>query len=198
VKAAFERLNLAGKDARSFGAARVAAIGPATADALREYGILADAMPDEYRAEGVLDTLFEAGVKAGDRILIPRAREAREILPETLRERGVAVDLVCAYETHRPDGSRTKELLDKLRDGAIDAISFASSSTVKNFMALLAEACPREEALALLEGVKLASIGPITSQTILEEGLSVAIEAENYTIKGLTTALEALFKTGVR
>lgn len=190
VESAFARLAEVGKDARAFGSARVAAIGPATADELRTYGIVADIVPSEYKAEGVIDALFEAGVSSGDRVLIPRAAKAREVLPETLREKGIEVNVVNAYETILAKNTPVDELIESLKAGEIDVITFTSSSTVDNFVAVLKEARGTEDIASLLEGVTLASIGPITSKTAAGHELAIAFEAEEYTIKGLVDAIE--------
>ena len=190
VEAAFERLRVKGKDARAFGSVRIAAIGPATADKLYKYGIIADVVPREYKAEGVIDALVEAGISASDRVLIPRASKAREVLPETLRERGIDVDVVNAYETVLAKNSPLDELIEGLKAHEIDVITFTSSSTVDNFVALLKEACGNDDLATLLSGIKLASIGPITSKTAADHGLAIAFEAEEYTIKGLVEGIE--------
>ncbi|NPD31035.1 uroporphyrinogen-III C-methyltransferase [Eggerthellaceae bacterium zg-1084] len=174
------------RDARALGNARVAAIGPATAQALRVRGVVPDALPDEYRAEAVHDALREAGLVSGDRVLIPRAREARETLPEALRALGCTVDVVEAYRTVMPSQTQADELVEQLRAGLIDAVTFTSSSTVRNFLQLLGN-----RNRSLLEGVGLFSIGPITSDTMRAEGLAVTAQADEYTIPGLVACMVA-------
>lgn len=189
----FDRLLENGFDARALAGVKVAAIGPATAASVCEMGVVPDLIPDEYRAECVVEGLFDFGVGEGSRVLIPRAKEAREILPETLREKGVIVDVVPVYETVLADGNRS-DIVARLAEGEIDAVTFTSSSTVKNFLHLLSELLPAgttpEKAL---EGVALISIGPITSKTISEAGLTVAAEASDYTIPGLVETVHGFF-----
>ena len=126
-----------GLDTRMLGGIHVAAIGPATAEALRQRGVHPDFIPDTYVAESVAQGLMELGV-AGKHILIPRAREAREVLPEELRKAGAIVDVLPVYEA-APSGApeQRDQLLEQLAAGEIHYITFASSSTVDNFFALV-------------------------------------------------------------
>jgi len=179
----FDRLEYGDLDARALAGAKVAAIGPATAAKCIERGVRPDYVPEEYRAEGVLEGFLERGVGEGTTVLIPRALEAREILPDTLRERGAVVDVVPVYRTVLGTGEGS--VLERLADGEVDVVTFTSSSTVRNFVELtkgidLAEA---------LSGVLVASIGPITSDTVRELGLTVGVEAGEYTIPGLVQAV---------
>lgn len=183
VERFFERLYDQGLDGRSFASAKVAAIGVSTARRLREYGIVADLVPVEFRAEGIIQAL-EGYIEKGMKILIPRAKEAREILPEKLREAGAVVDVVPAYRTIVGDADG-RMLADKLRAQEIDLITFTSSSTVTNLLGILGEAGPE-----LLRGVKTACIGPITGKTCLDHGIEPSIMAEEYTIAGLAQAIE--------
>ena len=185
----YRRLYQAGKDSRALGPVKVAAISTQTAAALQERGIQADFVPAEFRAEGLLSG-FAADL-SGQRILIPRALEAREILPAELRKRGAEVEVVPAYRTVSA-GEEQDLLKESLRARRVDAVTFTSSSTVKNFLALLAG----EDIPALLSGVLLAAIGPITAATAREAGLEVSVIAREYTIKGLAEALvEAMTKS---
>ena len=179
----FDRLEYADLDARALAGAKVAAIGPATAAACIERGIRPDYVPEEYRAEGVLEGFLERGVGEGTRVLIPRALEAREVLPDTLRERGAVVDVVPAYRTVL--GAGEGPVLDRLADGTIDAVTFTSSSTVRNFV----ELAKGIDVASVMKDVLIASIGPITSDTIRELGLTVGVEASAYTIPGLVDAV---------
>jgi uroporphyrinogen III methyltransferase/synthase len=179
VAHAFERLAAAGHDARAFGAAKVAAIGPATADALRERGIRPDFTPTEFVADAVLAQFPEP--VAGKRILIPRAAEAREVLPGTWREQGATVDVVPAYETVlETDGA--DEVRAMLAVGEIDAITFTSSSTVKNFVQAM-------DGTPVPPSTLLAAIGPVTAQTCRELLREPDRVASDYTIEGLIAAL---------
>ncbi|MBN2405070.1 MAG: uroporphyrinogen-III synthase, partial [Coriobacteriia bacterium] len=162
---------------------RVAAIGPATAAACMGRGIRPDFVPDEYRAEGVLDGLCERGVGENTRGLLAWALEAREILPEKLTERGAVVDVVPVYRTIL--GTGDPSIAERIATGDADVITFTSSSTVRNFVEL-ANGIDLAEALA---GTLVASIGPITSDTAAELGLTVGVEAEEYTIPGLVEAV---------
>lgn len=182
VKYFFERLGKAGKDSRQLAGLKICAIGSATAKALQEHGIIADVVPGEYRAEGILAALY-GQVKAGDRVLLPRAAEARSILPEELIALGAEVNVVNAYETVTGDGNG-EDLAAKLRQGEIDVVTFTSSSTVKNLLKLLGN-----EGQALLQKVQIAAIGPITANTCEKNGLHVDIQAKEYTIEGLIQAI---------
>ena len=185
VDAFFERLK---GDARRLGHALVAAIGPATAERLRQHGIVADTVPAEYRGEAVFSAIEQAtrarGLRLeGARVLIPRAAEARAVLPDMLRSAGATVDVVSAYRTVRPADTDTRALIAELESGRIDAMSFTSSSTAKNLFELLGDAS------SLLDGVALCSIGPITSATLRSLGHEPAIQASEYTIDGLVEAI---------
>lgn len=165
---------------RALAGARVAAIGPATADALREAGIEAEVVPGEYRAEALVEAVRDAAEPlAGRRILLARAAEARDVLPERLREGGARVDEVAAYRTvlGRPD---VEDLPERMRQGAVDWLTFTASSTVRNFV----ELAGRETGSA-----RVAAIGPITAGTARELGLPVHAVAEEYTVPGLIRAL---------
>ncbi len=179
----FRRLFDKGLDMRPLGHLKTAVIGPATADRLKSWGLASDIIPPSYRAESVVEAFSATAVK-GAKVLLPRAREARSVLPEELTRMGATVDEVTAYETRQAQNSGT-ELIKRLTDGSIDVVTFTSSSTVKNFHRLL----PSDRADRLMQGVTVASIGPITSQTARDLGLSVTIEAEAYTIPGLIRAI---------
>jgi len=179
----FEQLYAAGKDARALGRMQTAAIGPATAERLLEFGLTSDIVPETYRAESVV-AAFEKVKLKGKKILLPRAREARPILPRELAKMGADVDEIPAYETIKAV-ENTDDLIQKLIDKQIDLITFTSSSTVKNFKALL----PAESFSELIAGVTIASIGPITTDTARELGFDVHITAESYTIPGLVAAI---------
>ena len=180
-----ERLAATGRAPSDLHSIRIGAIGPATAAAVRGAGLQPAFVPDEFVAEAVI---AQIGDVAGHRILLPRADIAREALVGGLEAKGAAVDQVVAYRTVLGE-SRT-DVVRLLRQRAIDAVTFTSSSTVKNFFTRLAESgLPAGEARALLAGVTIAAIGPITARTAREYGLQVEIEAEQYTIPGLVDAL---------
>ena len=179
----FEQLFAAGKDVRALGRMQTAAIGPATAERLLEFGLTSDIVPETYRAESVVQAFEKVKLK-GMKILLPRARKARPILPQELTKMGATVDEIPAYETLKVV-ENTDDLVCKLKDNQIDLITFTSSSTVKNFKALL----PAENFTELIQGVTIASIGPITSDTAEKLGFDVHITAESYTIAGLVEAI---------
>lgn len=166
--------------------AKVAAIGPATAERLEGAGLRVDAVPREYRAEALIEVLGEYPL-AGERVLIPRARVAREILPEKLREAGAEVVVPPAYESV-PSSRGKEELSVRLRTGEVDCVTFTASSTVENFVGAFGEA----EAARLLSGTRVACIGPITANTARGRGLRVDVEADEYTIPGLVEAVTNL------
>jgi len=170
---------------------KIAAIGPATAHAVERLGLKVHVIPKEYVAESVVKSLRDR-VK-GKRVLLARAKVARDVIPRELRKLGARVDVVEAYETVIPLSS-TRRLLALLRDPKRrpNVITFTSSSTVRNFVALLSAKSRRQERLghaALLDGIKFASIGPVTSSTLREFGMTPHIEAGKYTIPGLLEAI---------
>ena len=178
VEACQERLAPNGLSASAFAATKLAAIGPATASALHELGAQVALVPDEYVAERILDGLGEV---AGKRILLPRAELARKALYEALLAAGAQVDEVPVYHTVQPVPDAAG--LNALRNG-VDVITFTSSSTVRNFVAL---------AGAETGAACIACIGPITAQTAQELGIHVDIVAKEYTIPGLVLALKEHF-----
>lgn len=179
--------------------AAVAAIGPATAAALEAHGVSCDLVPDDFIAEGLLEAFERRGVApAGARVLIPRAREARSVLPDTLRARGALVDVLPVYDTLAAE----RLAVPAERIEAADYITFTSSSTARQFAALMEEAGAGGSAAGAgasagrplaerLAGVRLCSIGPVTSGTLRELGLVVAVEAREYTAAGLAAAIAA-------
>lgn len=188
VKYFFDTLYEMGKDVRVLGHLKFACIGPVTKERLADYGIISDILPKTYRAESVVEAFADVEIK-GKKVLLPRAKKARTILPEELYKMGALVDEVVAYETVLCDEGK-EQLISLLEENEIDAVTFTSSSTVSNFMSLL----DSRDKKALLENVTLASIGPITSDTSRELGFDPDIEAQEYTISGLTDALLDHFK----
>ena len=185
VRHFWNRLAALGLDSRALGPCRVAAIGPATADALRAKGIEPDFIPEKYVAEGVVDGLLaRCGQSiAGMRLLLPRASVARDVLPEALGKAGAVVDVLPVYET-APSSGRRDEVLERLRAGEIDCITFGSSSTVENLLALI----PAEE-LRQHPKVRFACIGPITTKTLEDAGLPCHYQPEEYTIPAMVAEL---------
>jgi uroporphyrinogen III methyltransferase/synthase len=149
----------------------------------------ADLIPEKFQAEYLLEALSHIPL-ANQKILIPRAEQAREILPEGLRQMGAEVLVVSAYQT-LPSQEGKEELEEKMRQGLIDCLTFTSSSTVINFLTLFS----RQTILSLLKKVTIACIGPITAQTARNNGLQVPIVAEEYTIPGLVRAIEEYYSS---
>jgi uroporphyrinogen III methyltransferase/synthase len=166
----------AGMDARALSGARIAAIGPGTAAALREHGLIADVVPERFVAEGLVEALAVVPVS---RALVARAAEARDVLPDALRERGAEVDVVALYET----------VAEPLSDGQLEAlgdadyVTFTSSSTVR----FLFESIAGRVALR----ARLVSIGPVTSETLRAQGHEPDVEAVRHDIDGVVDALVA-------
>jgi uroporphyrinogen III methyltransferase/synthase len=183
VQALFDRgLRPAGLDARALGGVKVAAIGPGTAAALATRGIVVDLLPERFVAESLLDA-FPAPEAPGARVLLARAERARDVLPEGLAARGYAVEVLAVYRTvtAAPD----PDALAAVQAGAVAAVTFTSSSTVRNFVDLVGP-LPDPQPLVV-------SIGPVTSDTARELGLRVDAEAAEHTIDGLVTTLTTLF-----
>lgn len=194
VEAFFARAMKLGLDARALAGRRVAAVGAATAAALRERFLLADLIPEAYTADALADALTALGDLAGRRVLLARADIARASLREALLTAGAAVDDVPFYRTVRPP-ALAPAAEQALRQGRADWVTFTSSSTVENFLALLAslgDADPAE----LLRSVRLASIGPVTSDTMRKRGLSVAAEADPHDVPHLVEAIVAARQRG--
>lgn len=187
VKYFWQELRKANMDARSLGGLQIAAIGPATAKALQELGIYPEFIPARYVAEEIVEGLVKLGIK-GKRILIPRAKKAREVLPEELSKAQARVEVLPVYET-RLGGANKEQVLTWLEKKAIDLVTFTSSSTVENFFSLLQEA--KKD---LLQQLIYASIGPITSSTLRKFGFTPQIEAKDYTIDGLIEAILNYFR----
>ncbi|MCH8051892.1 MAG: uroporphyrinogen-III C-methyltransferase, partial [Chloroflexi bacterium] len=159
VELTFEHLAERSLDARSFGGTRVFAIGPATADALRSHGITADVVPDEYVAEAVVEAM-RAHVSEGDAVLLPRAESARAELVSGLEAMGATVDEIAVYRAAVPSEPDPKTLAS-IREGRIDIVTFTSSSTVRNLLAILG---PDAAALKGESRPLIACIGPITAE----------------------------------
>jgi uroporphyrinogen III methyltransferase/synthase len=173
----FSSLEAAGFDARALAGARVAAIGPGTAAALREGGVIADIVPERFVAEGLIEALASVPV---ERALIARAAEARDVLPEALRARGATVDVVALYETVA-EPLAPEQLAAAL---SADYVTFTSSSTVRFWCEAVGERVSESRA-------RLVSIGPVTSAALRERGLEPDVEASDHDIEGLVAALVA-------
>ena len=177
----FNRLQNQGKDSRAI-KAKVVAIGVATAKALRAQGIIADIVPVEFVAEGIVDAIKDM-IKSGDKVLIPRAKVAREVLPQKLRDLGAVVDVATAYQTVIGDVDKA-EIIAKIENHEIDLITFTSSSTVTNLIDMLGS-----EAKKLINSCKTACIGPITAKTCMDNDIEPDGVAADYTIDGLTEVI---------
>jgi len=187
VRFFMERLRVLGKDVRMLKGVNLCTVGPKTAEALEAFGLKADLIPAEFKAEGVLAALGNAGVK-GKKILIPRAKVSREILPDKLREMGADVTVATAYENVKPatDVERVKKLFEEKK---IAAVTFTSSSTVHNFVEMLGQ----KEYIALVNGAIVACIGPVTAKTAAEYGMKIDVMPKKYTIPDFVDALAEYF-----
>jgi len=183
VEAVWDRLKKWRIRSRELAHLKVAAIGPATKKAIEQRGLRVDVVPKEYVAESVVESLRDR--IAGKRVLLARAKVARDVIPRELRRLGAQVDVVEAYETVIPRSSRTRlRALLKNPKRQPQVVTFTSSSTAKNFVALSGKSVWRGRPRP-----RLASIGPVTSSTLRELGLSVDIEAKEFTIPGLIAAI---------
>lgn len=182
VRFFFERMDGLGVAVQGY-AGRVAAVGPKTAAALEERGLLVEVIPSDFVAEGLLTSL-QTKLLAGQRVLLPRADIARKLLPEELRKMGMDVTEVDVYQTVI-DAEMAPQAAERLQRGEIDAILFTSSSTVSHFV----QAMSSWITPTCLDRVHIACIGPITAQTAQNLGLQVNVVAQEYTIDGLLDAL---------
>ncbi len=185
VRAMFDRMALLNIPRRSLAHLNIAAIGPATRAAIEHEGLKVAVTPKEYVAEAIVEALSDK--IRGQRVLLCRAKIARDVIPRELRRKGALLDVVEAYETVIPQSSRV-ELRAVLRDPRRrpHVITFTSSSTVNNYVALLGIRSGHSQ---LVEGVLNASIGPVTSDTLRRYQLSVDVQAAEYTIPGLIAAV---------
>ena len=184
VQGFMTRLRALGYDSRVLHGLRVCCIGPRTAQELEQFGIQADLIPTVYQAEGLIDAMKAAGVEK-QRVLIPRAEQAREILPDELVASGAQVNVVTVYRTV-PAQAEVQKIKIQLSKGEIHILTFASSSTVRNFCCLFESI---EELKRLTQGISIACIGPITAKTVEECGLHVDVVAKENTIPSLVETL---------
>lgn len=181
VNAFFNRIKELKKDVRILSKLKICAIGPATKKAIEDRGILVDIMPEKYVAESVIEKLKTVGIE-GKRFLLARALVARDVIPNEINRLGGVIDVVPVYRTVKPE-----DIDEKLKSlGKVDVITFTSSSTAKNFFDTLRDS-------SLIENTVLASIGPITTETIKSCGFKPAIEAGVFTIDGLVEAIIQYF-----
>ncbi len=170
-------------DARSIGPAKIACIGPGTAERVKAYHLAVDLMPDKFVAEGLVAKFKKDEAMEHLKVLWVRAEEAREVIAEGLTKMGAIVDEALAYRTV-PEREDNQSAIARMNEEGADIITFTSSSTVECFFAL---------GLELPKGIKIASIGPVTSDTIKKRGLKVDIEAKEHSIPGLVKAIEQHF-----
>lgn len=180
------RLAVCNRDVRDLKGIEVGAIGPTTAEAFARSGVRVDFVPTEYRAEGLLAVLERRNLN-GKAFLIPRARVARDLVPQALLERGARVEVVEAYHVEMP--SMRSEEIEGLLTPLPDLLTFTSSSTASNFNRLQL----RPELRRQLASVKVASIGPVTSETLRGAGMRVDVEAQESTVPGLVAAIESYY-----
>jgi uroporphyrinogen III methyltransferase/synthase len=185
VTAACERMLQLDIDGRALAHLRIAAIGPATALELRRHFLIADVVPDEFVAEALAESLKPLDLQ-GCRCLLLRSNLARQTLRDALVAAGAECDDIAIYRTARPD-SFPEAVRQRLLAGSIDWVTFTSSSTFDNFVSLLGS-----DAREMLQGVRIASIGPITSAAIRKAGFEPAVEARDYTVEGLVDAIVGL------
>jgi uroporphyrinogen III methyltransferase/synthase len=183
---------LANGDIRDLKGARICAIGPSTAQRVSRYGIRVDLTPDEAKSEAVMEALRTTGSLKGTRFLLPRADIAREVLADQLRDAGAEVSEVTAYRTMLGGSERDadQDIYRMLLDRQIDAITFTSASTVKNFAKIFGE----EQVADLLRPIVVASIGPVTAEAAQQLGIETTIMPERYTIPDLVDALVEHFR----
>jgi uroporphyrinogen III methyltransferase/synthase len=181
----FRRLLDSGKDARAIARAKIAAIGEKTAQALKEFGLRPDLTPREFVAECLVEEFRNLEIR-GMKILIPRAQEAREVLPDELRLMGAEVNVVAVYRTLKPQRAEVEKVKQLLASGQLDTVTFTSSSTVRNFIELIGDK-------SLLQGTTLACIGPITASTLRELGFEPQIISRKFTAEGLISEISNYF-----
>lgn len=186
VKHFFARMKEAGKDSRAFAGIRICAIGSKTAEEVAKHGLMADLVPAEFRAEGIVEAM-KGCVTEGTKVLLARAKEARNVLPEELAKCGGDVTIAEAYRTVVAS-TNGAELADMLREGKVDWVTFTSSSTVTNLIGLLGEG-----GADLIRQTKVACIGPITAATCAQYEIKPTVMADEYTINGLVQKIEAYY-----
>ncbi|MGR3219964.1 MAG: uroporphyrinogen-III C-methyltransferase [Candidatus Anammoxibacter sp.] len=184
VDAFFDRILALDKDIRDLKGIRICAIGPATEQRIKDLRLRVDCRPPKYVAESIVEEFKKIGEIEGKKFLIPRADIARSYLPDALQSLGGKVSDIVAYKTIIAE-PRDFRIVDKLKDGEINVVTFTSSSTVRNFVKIIGD----ENISAIDNKVRFASIGPITTKTAKELGINISIEAEEYTIPGLVNGL---------
>lgn len=187
VERLLERMRTRGTDLRAMAGAKLGAIGPATAARLAEHALTVAALPQEYRAEAIIEAIGAARIRDA-RILLPRAQAAREVLPEMLAAAGAREVVVApVYKTVRPGRAPIERVREMAKARTIDLAVFTSSSTVTNFGEMIGSAAAR--------GLKAAAIGPVTAETARAAGMEVVVQPGDYTIAALIDAIRDYFKT---
>ena len=182
-----DRLRARQKDVASLRYLQIATIGPATAQAVEALGLRVQAVPEEYRAEALVTVLGEV---KGKRMLLPRAAQARAVLPKELQALGAQVDEISAYQTVLPQATAVQAVRTLLQASTVDMVTFTSSSTVRNFAALFSA----DELLTLCRHTRIGCIGPITAETVREHGLVVTVQSAVYTIPAFAEAIVGYFE----
>ncbi|MBI4302176.1 MAG: uroporphyrinogen-III synthase, partial [Chloroflexi bacterium] len=182
VEAFFQRLRTLGHDARALKGITLVAIGPATAQALEGFGVRADLIPQDYSAEGILSAISRKKDIKGVKMLLPRAEQVPPKLKDGLIALGAQVEEVAVYRTVPATSSPSAKAL--FHEGQVDIVTFTSSSTVKNLVAML------DGETVLINRATIACIGPVTAETARKLGLRVDVVAKEHTIAGLVEALK--------
>jgi len=173
------------KDIRDLKGVKICCIGPATAQQVESKGIRVDLVPQKFISEGILKSFSGKNLR-GKKILLARAAEARDVLPEGLKKLGAIVDVATAYQTVN-SGKKKNELEELFKENQVDVVTFTSSSTVHNFIKIMGSG------FKLPKGVKIACIGPVTAAAAKKTGFPVDIHQEEYTMEGLVGALIKYF-----
>jgi uroporphyrinogen III methyltransferase/synthase len=190
VESFFNRLVQNNGDVRALCKAKIASIGPGTTSALWKYWVKADCTAKDSVAEGLVRALKPLGPWKGRKVLLPRSHDARDVLPDALRTWGARVTVVSAYTTAKPSNPDDK-VIDSVKNGEYDLITFSSSSTFENFVSFF----NKQEFESVASSLKAASIGPVTSDAIRAAGITPLVEARQHTIPGLVNAIKEYFQS---
>ena len=192
VERFLRRFRAVGGSSDAIVGAKFAAVGSATAAKLARHGLPPALVPTDFRAEGLVEAFRDMGAGPGWRVLIPRAEDAREVLPEELRAMGCAVDVVCVYRTQLAEADPA--IIERLRAGSVDIVTFTSGAIARGFVsAIEASGLDAEQVMGQLA---VASIGPVTSDAIRELGFAVDVEATESTMGSLVDAVAERFSAG--
>jgi uroporphyrinogen III methyltransferase/synthase len=188
VRFFMDRLHQTGVPIDRLNRVTIFAIGPATSRELSRYGATAEPLPERYLAEGLLEIVTSKDIQ-GKKILFPRAKAARELLTEQLREHGATVDMVAVYRTQKP-AENQQRLIELLEARAVDLVTFTSSSTVRNFVEMVG----RARIHSLLSGISVACIGEITAKDARDLGLDIDIVPDEHTVSDLVLAIDSYYR----